>query len=176
MKITKYNPIEDFFDILNVPKIITLYDRYSIPKIIDLGEIYCYHEYNIVCGKKTINFVSVEIGTGLHNRHSFHNEKGPSIVSISEKKIFIGYYLKNKRHRFGGPAVNRYNLLYQKQMEEYFIFNKLHNSIGPARRIFSNNKWINYYYINGINLTRDQFFKRKQIRGKYENFYNDTNF
>jgi hypothetical protein len=91
-----------------------------------------------------------------------NNKKGPSEVyfhcatNVVYRITYLSNYLK---HRFGGPSDIIYD--YNRVVEEkYYIRGRLHNSIGPAYRLFINGCWYNRYYLNGKRVEFNNFFKR----------------
>ena len=62
-------------------------------------------------------------------------------------------------HREYGPAYTEYYVTGEKELEEWWVEDKLHRIDGPAR-IFYNidgTIWFQDYYINDINLTKEQW-------------------
>jgi len=110
-------------------------------------------------------FIRIKVGYYNNSIFCIHNEFGPACLVFDDKYNSsyyihnIKYYIHNKKHRFSKPA----DFFYKKGVvirEYYYINDKLHNSKGPALRIFNNNKWNNSFYIDNKNITCDVFFKR----------------
>ena len=79
------------------------------------------------------------------------------------------WYVKGKLHNNGAPAV----LGSRGNYEAWYSHGKLHRLDGPAR--ITNNGA--YYYINGVELTKDEFDKRvefaKEMSQKEDKMFDD---
>lgn len=105
-----------------------------------------------------------------------HREDGPAITLIEDNLIDVSieknWMIDGVFHRANGPAVTTH-INGIKLYERYYLKGKLHNSIGPA--------YINYnpqirskFYIDGKNITLDQFVKRFEERMKNVQRSNDS--
>ena len=115
-----------------------------------------------------INKENLRIGVVISERYySFCYDNDidvPASISLYHNTDFyyinsINYIVKGNYHRPFQPA----NLVFDEKyliLEKYYMFNKLHNTIGPAYRYKDNNNvWNSLFYLNGKLLTRDTFFK-----------------
>lgn len=95
------------------------------------------------------------------------NESGPAIIKFYDydkgcvERIIYSQKLNCFRHRYDGPADIYYFMDGSIKSENYFLNDKLHNSLGPARRFkrLPGSFWNNYFYFNDVRIDLDTFIK-----------------
>jgi len=148
--------ISDILKFLNLPTDTVIFSNKEFSK---------YENYNGTCvyleclAMNRVEFLKVFVEKHNNGDVKIHNKNGPAKVFFCGDCIEVWYYINNKIHRINNPA----RICYSDGLvigEWYFLKDKLHNSVGPANRYYFNKRWHNYFYINGIEFSRDEFFDR----------------
>jgi len=149
--------ISDILEFLNLPiDTVIFFDKESDK----------YKNYNGICVYlyySSIDRIKLyEIIVEKHNSGNIkiHNKNNPARICFYANHIEVLYYINNNIWRVNKPARITYNYDGLIIIEYYYLKGKRHNSVGPAYRSYYDRRWHNYFYINGIEFSRDEFFER----------------
>jgi len=98
-----------------------------------------------------------------NKNNQLHREDGPAEIRYWKDGSTKGerYYIKGRLHREKGPAAIWYREDGSIEKKCYYINNRLHREDGPAKiRYNSNNKPRGAYYLNGVNLRKQEWLKQ----------------
>lgn len=93
------------------------------------------------------------------------NPYGPEYIYITgDDEVYIRYFVNSLEHRVFYPSAIIYDSKGLVRKEEYFVMGRLHNSTGPALRWRDRNGvWQSRFYLCGIEMNKDRFFKRFEL-------------
>ena len=98
--------------------------------------------------------------------NTLHNPFGPASIIIYPNYIRIFYENNGKAHRPFFSAKKIYDTEGNLIEEVFFMNGKMHNPVGPAHRIRNRieTEWHNRFFINGIQITLNEFCNRYEKR------------
>jgi len=99
-----------------------------------------------------------------YKNERLHRMDGPAIINIDDSYICHNYYQNGLRHRVLKPAIIEWEYSI-KTFESYYIKDRLHNPIGPARLRYA--PFYNFkreFYIHDKKLYFDEFIKQLEER------------
>jgi len=94
-----------------------------------------------------------------------HNPNGPAHEQwdeITHNKTLEKYYINDRPHRIGAPAVIKWDTDGIKNIEFYYINGGAHNENGPAVISYNNSGNILYksYYIDDYKVTEEEYYQK----------------
>ena len=93
-----------------------------------------------------------------------HREGGPAVIWAHGKKE---WFLNGKRHRLDGPAI-----IFAEGAEYWFKNNELHREDGPAIYFIHGEKQWLQWWLNGFNLTKEEWWERLPHEMKVKALFN----
>jgi len=157
--IKRNSSIPDILEFLNLPIDTVIISNKGSNKYKKYNGTCVYLKYSLPNQTKLSNVLVEEYN---NDDAKPHNKNGPAEIGFYDDCIEVLYYINGEVHRINKPAIIYYNCDGLIIEEWYYIKGKCHNSVGPASRSYFNKKWENFFFIDGVLLSHDDFFERME--------------